>query len=162
MISVLQSHTWNHYWRYSSSHQLCIGCYESNLSCFIMLSHSVRSGSWWYLSRVWTFLPIHCYILLHVTNGSRGTVWKNGVGHGSAYEVKVLKCILQCRKNCTTDVCWKSTETTVYRDQTVDVSTVRQWVMCVNSVKGDNSTPPPAQILLRVACRLLLIAGENA
>ena len=44
----------------------------------------------------------------------------------------------------------------------MDVSTVRQWVMCVNSVKGDNSTPPPAQILLRVACRLLFIAAKNA
>ena len=43
--------------------------------------------------------PITC--CCHVTNGSRGTVWQNGVWRGSAYEIKVCKWIPSCGKNGT-------------------------------------------------------------
>ena len=50
----------------------------------------------------------------------------------------------------------------VYRDQTVDVSTVRQWVVHFSSVDSDSGLLPLMQIFVSVACRLLFIAGENA
>ena len=45
-------------------------------------------------------------------------------------------------------------------DQTVDVNTVRQWVVCFSS--GDCGSPPLVQVFTNAACRLLFIAGENA
>ena len=43
-------------------------------------------------------------------------------------------------------------------DQTLDVSTVRQWVMQFNSSDDSSRAPPPVQIFMSVACRLLFIA----
>jgi len=48
----------------------------------------------------------------------------------------------------------------VSRDQTVDVSTVRQWVVRFSS--GDTGPPPLVQIFMSVACRLLFIASDDA
>ena len=47
-------------------------------------------------------------------------------------------------------------------DQTVDVSTVRQWVVCFSSDNINSGSPPLVQIVTSVACRLLFIAGKNA
>ena len=50
----------------------------------------------------------------------------------------------------------------VYGDQTVDVSTVRQWVVRFSS--GDSGSPLLVQTAFSftsTACRLLFIAGEN-
>ena len=46
------------------------------------------------------------------------------------------------------------------RDQRVDVSTLRQWV--VRSSSGDSGSPPLMHIFTSTACRLLFIARENA
>ena len=48
----------------------------------------------------------------------------------------------------------------IYGDQTVDVSTVRRWVVHFSS--GYSGSPSLVQILMRVAWRLLFIAGKNA
>ena len=40
--------------------QICM----SRASSFMMLSHNIRGGCWWYGSRGWAFLPIFHYILL--------------------------------------------------------------------------------------------------
>ena len=48
--------------------------------------------------------PSHQYSITcccHVTDGSRGAVWQNGVWHGSADEAKVCQWIPPCAKNCT-------------------------------------------------------------
>ena len=45
-------------------------------------------------------------------------------------------------------------------DQTVDVSTMRQWV--VGFSRDDSRTHPLVQIVLSAAFRVLLIDGENA
>jgi len=37
----------------------------------------------------------------HVTDGSRGAVWQNGIWHRSAYEAKVCHWIPPCKKNST-------------------------------------------------------------
>ena len=50
----------------------------------------------------------------------------------------------------------------VYGDQTVDVSTVRQWVVHFSS--GDSGSPLLVQTAFSftsTACRLLFIAGKN-
>ena len=47
-------------------------------------------------------------------------------------------------------------------DQTVDVSTVRQWVVCFSSGNSNSKLSPLTQMFMSVACRLLFIAGENA
>ena len=51
-------------------------CSSSNASNFMMLSHDVRGGCWWYGSRVWTFPPILHYILLQWDRWhQRGSKW---------------------------------------------------------------------------------------
>ena len=47
-------------------------------------------------------------------------------------------------------------------DQTVDVSTVRWWVVLFVSGDDDEESPLLAKIFMIVACRLLFIARENA
>ena len=47
-------------------------------------------------------------------------------------------------------------------DQTVDVNTVRQWVVHFSTGSSDSGSPLLLQIVMSVACRLLFIAGENA
>ena len=43
-------------------------------------------------------------------------------------------------------------------DQTVDVSTVRQWVVHFSTDNSDSASPSQAQILMSMACRLLFLA----
>lgn len=44
----------------------------------------------------------------------------------------------------------------------MDVSTVRQWVVCFSSDNSDSMSPALVHIFTSMACRLLLIAGKNA
>jgi len=69
-------------------------------------------------------------------DGSRGAVWQNGVRHGIAYETKVCNWIPPCgNKIVPNDIhrCLLN----VYREQTVDVSTVRRWVAGFSIGDGD-------------------------
>ncbi len=50
----------------------------------------------------------------------------------------------------------------VYGDQTVDVSSVRQLVVCFCSGDSNSMSPLTVQIFTSEACRLLFITGENA
>jgi len=50
----------------------------------------------------------------------------------------------------------------IYGDQTVDVSTVRQWVVHFSSGDGHSRSPSVVQIFTRATCRLLFIACKNA
>jgi len=47
-------------------------------------------------------------------------------------------------------------------DQTVDVSAVRQWVVCFSSVDGDSGSPMLVQMLMSAACRLFFTTSEKA
>ena len=47
----------------------------------------------------------------------------------------------------------------IHGDQTVDVSTVRQWVVCFSS--SDSGSPLLVQVVTSAACRLF-ISGKNA
>ena len=82
--------------------------------------------------------PFHQYSIkfcCRATDDSRGAVWQNGIRHGSAYEAKVCDWIPapsdihRCLLN-------------IYRDQTVDVSTVREWVACFSSGNNDVKGKP--------------------
>jgi len=120
-----------------------------NASYCIVFAHDMSSTCWWYGSRGWTFLPIFQFILLPcVTDGSRGAVWWNGVWHGSANRTEFL----HAEKMLPTDNCQCLLK--VYGNQTVDVSTVRQWVVCSSS--GDSETPPMVQIVMRASCSSLV------
>ena len=44
----------------------------------------------------------------------------------------------------------------------MEVSSVRQWLLCFSSGKSDGGPPLPVQIFASVACKLLFVAGENA
>ena len=46
-------------------------------------------------------------------------------------------------------------------DQTVDVSTMRQWVVCFCSDNSVSGSPLLVQTFMRGACRFLFVAGEN-
>ena len=49
----------------------------------------------------------------------------------------------------------------VYRDQRVDMSTVRQWVVHFSSGDSNSWSRPLVQIFMSTACRLLFIVSEN-
>ena len=49
----------------------------------------------------------------------------------------------------------------IYGDQTVDVSTVRWWVVHFRTANSKSVSPPLEQISASAACRLLLINDEN-
>ena len=46
--------------------------------------------------------------------------------------------------------------------QSVDVSTVRWWMMCFSSGDNDSRSPLLVHIFTRTACRLLFFTNENA
>ena len=47
-------------------------------------------------------------------------------------------------------------------DETVDLSTVRWWVVCFSSGDSGSGLSQLVQIVVNLACRLLFIAAENA
>ena len=104
--------------------------------------------------------PSHQYFITFCcceTDGSRGAVWHNGVWHGSAYEANLSNWIYPCGKSYTH---WhSSTLAYVYGDQTVDVSTVGQWVACFSSGDSNSGSSLLVQLFTSVACRLLFITG---
>ena len=50
----------------------------------------------------------------------------------------------------------------IYGDHTVDVSTVRQWVVHFSSDSSDIGSPPLIHIFMSKVCRFLFIVSENA
>ena len=141
--------------------QIKEGCSKSNASCFMILAHNVRGGCQWYGSRGWTFPPIFHYILLLCDRWQqRGSltkwcqpwkcIWSNSVSMNSSMQKKMAP----------TDIPWCLLN--VYGYQTVDVGTVRWWVVHFSSGDSDLRSSPLVQVLTCMACRLLFIAGENA
>jgi len=81
--------------------------------------------------------PIPCCC---VTDGSRGAVWQNGIRHGSVNEVKGWHWILHVEKIAPTDIHRHLLE--VSGEQPVDVSRVRQWVVCFSRGNSDMKDKP--------------------
>ena len=114
-------------------------------SNFIMLDHNIRGRWWWYGSRGWTLLPtLHYTLLLYDRRQQRGT-------DKMASDVKVhmkQKCVtefLHAEKMAPTDIHWHSLN--VYGDQTLDMSTVRWWVVHFSGGNSDMKDKPPDQCL---------------
>jgi len=98
----------------------------------------------------------HC-----VTDSSRGALGQNGVRHGSAYGTKVCHWIpFMQKKMVSIDI--QCCLLTIYGDQSVDVSTVRQWVGWFSSGDINSGSPLLVQIFMIMACRLLSRTGNNA
>ena len=55
-----------------------------------------------------------------------------------------------------------SLQQNVYGDRTVDLSTMKQWMVCCSSGHSNSESPPIVQVVLRAACRLLFLDGINA
>jgi hypothetical protein len=110
---------------------------ETNASYFIIVAYDDRGECWWYGSRGWTFPPIVCMLCCRAIDSSTEAVWQNGVWYGSAYEAEVCYWIPPCGKKL-----HPLTFIDVYGDQTVDVSTVRRWVVRFSSVDSDVKDKP--------------------
>ena len=83
-----------------------------------------------------TVEPSHQYSISFcccATDGSRGAVWQNGVWRGSVYKAKSRHWVPPHENNCTH---WHSL-TLAEHLWTVDVSTVRWWVVRFNSGDSD-------------------------
>ena len=100
--------------------------------------------------------PFHQYSITFcycATDGSRVAKWPNGVWHESVNEAKVCHWIAE--KAASTNIHWHLLN--VYEDQTMDVSTMRPWVVCFSSVNSNGVSPPLMQVFMSAACRLLFI-----
>ena len=135
------------------------GCHKSSTYYFVMLAHKIRGRCWWYGSRGWIFLLILLYMLLLCEKSSRGTIWQNGIWHGSMCmkEVCMMKvCMMEvCMNVCGTeflhalkmaasDIHWHLMD--ISGDQTVDLSTVRQWVVCFSSGNSNMKDKPRSRV----------------
>ena len=76
--------------------------------------------------------------------------------HGSEYEAKVCHWIPPCRKMAPIDIPGHFLD----GNQTMDVSTMRQWMMRFSSDISDSGSPPLVQIFTHATRRLLLTAGK--
>ena len=102
----------------------------------MMLDYDIRDRCWWNVSRGGIFPPITHYILLLCNNGSKGAVWQNGVSHEVHVKQRCVTEFLLEEKMSLIDIHWCLLN--AYRDWTVGVSTVRQWVVCFSS--GDRGS----------------------
>ena len=73
------------------------------------------------------------------------------------------KCVIEflpALKMALIDICQHLLN--IYGDQTVGVSTVRQWLLHFSSADNDSGSLPLVYVFRSVACRLLFIADKNA
>jgi len=80
--------------------------------------------------------PSHQYSITSWCHGSKGAIWqKNGIWHGRVCEAKVKNWILPCKKKkkkkAPIDI--HQYLVNIYEDQTVNVITVRKWVVHFSS-----------------------------
>jgi hypothetical protein len=106
---------------------------ESN-AYFIMLAHDVRGRCWWYGSRCWTFPPIVRKFCCRATEagGQSGKMMSDMEVHTKQRRVTEF---LHADKIAPTDIQWWLLN--VYGHQTVDVSTMRWWVVHFSSGDSD-------------------------
>ena len=100
--------------------------------------------------------------LCHGTGGSKGAVWQNGIWHESAHEAKVCHLFHSLWKNKMAPIDIHRLLLNIYGECTVDVSTVRQWVVRFSSDNSNSGMSPLVQIFMSIACRFLFITGKNA
>ena len=118
--------------------------FECNASYFIMLAHKVRRGCWRYCSKCWMFLPI----LLHFVAVRQIAAEKQSEKMASDMEESMKKRdateFLHAPQIAPTDILWHLLN--IYRDQTVSVKTLRQWVVCFSSGNSDMKDKPHCRL----------------
>ena len=92
-----------------------------------MLANNIRGKCSWYDSRAWAFPQIFLYILLL-------QIAAKGPSDKMASDMEV--CMKQSSM-APIDILWHLLN--IYGDQMVDVSTVRQWMVCISSDVKDKS-----------------------
>ena len=107
-----------------------VNCSKINSSYLIVLAYDVKGGCWWYG---------HLYSITfccHVTDCSRGAVWKNGIWHGSADGVGGVSL------NSST---WKKQHPLTFIDTCWMFMETKQWstkcehsVWCISAVVSNN------------------------
>jgi len=107
--------------------------------------------------------PSHQYSITrcyHVTGGSRGAVWQNGVWRRSAYEENRHHWIPLCRKNVTHR--YSVMFAGYLQRPNSGYQHCEGWVVYFSSGNNNSESPLLVQICMSTACRLLSITGENA
>jgi len=97
---------------------------------------------------------IFCYC---VTDGRRGAVWHNGIWHGIqriVYEAKVCPWIPDVAKMAPVGIHWYLLN--VYGNQTVDMTTVRKWV--VPSSSGDSNVEQATFRMATYSCHIMTLS----
>lgn len=88
-----------------------MACSKSNAFYFIMLTHSVKGGCWWCISRDSTFLSITYDFSLSLI----ATDWQNSIWHENVHKVEVCYWISHCGTKIhpltCSDACWMFMET---------------------------------------------------
>ena len=102
-----------------------------------MFAHDIRGGYWWNSSRAWTFPEILHYILLPCNTWKQRdtlTEWKWN-------KAKMYHWIpLHRKKMALIDI--HQHLLNIYGDQTMDMRTVRQWVVHFSSTDSDIKDKP--------------------
>ena len=117
-----------------------------------MLAHDITGRWWWCCSRGWTFPPVMGYICCCATGGSRGSVWQNGMWHGSVWETHTPYI-----KRCT---CWNSLMHTEHWWRPNVLTFTKQWGSgwCISAV----ATVTMGHLCCADFYELLFIAGKES
>mgnify|MGYP001852589811 CR=1 FL=1 len=127
-----------------------------------MLAYDTRNQYWCYGSKGWTFCPIFFTFCCHVTDGSRGAIWHNGVWSAALVEVwrkqRYGTEFLHGEKTASTDI--HQHLLSVSGDQTVDVNAARWWWL--QQRQHWHWWLRLLQVFMTAACRLLFSTSENS
>ena len=131
-----------------------------------MLAHKVREADAG--SMAVEVEPSHQYSIsccCHVTDGSRGAAWQNGIWQRSADEARGVSVNYSTWKKMACTVIHQHL-LNIYGDQTADVSTVRTWMVHLSNdaitAAVEQWSPSQVQIFISMACRFLFNAGKKA
>ena len=115
------------------------GCSKANASNFIMLAHKIRGRSWWDGIRDGIFPPIFYYVLLSCDNRRvKLDKMKSDVEVYMKQRFVIEFLHVEKMALITIHLCLLN----IYRDQTVNVSTVKQWVLHFSSGNSDVKDEP--------------------
>jgi len=136
------------------------GCPESNISYLFMLDHDIRGRYWWDAAEVEPSYQYSITLCCCMTDGSREVLQTGWCLTWKCIESKGVSLNSFMWEKKWHSLTFINTCSNVYGDQTVDVSTVRWWVVCFSS--GDSGSPALVQVFTNRACRFLFVAGESA
>ena len=135
----LHSH---HHWPCILACTACHACKRAtpkyNVSYFVMLSHNIKGGCWWYGRSGWTFPPIthnFFFALLQIAADRQSGKM------ASDMKAEVCHWIPACRKKfAPVNIHWCLLS--IYGDQKVAVSMVRWWIVYFSSGDSNVSDKP--------------------